>query len=427
MSATAPSGLFRKETLEARRTTWLGRPTVSLGLPVALVTCASVLLGAATLALLMFGTYERRVDLSGVLLPRAGLVKISTPAAGWIQSIAVHENQRVAPGDLLYVVNVDTSTANGDTQQKILKDLAEQRGLLADEISRRALIRDAQGQELQRKVVNLRAQIAQAEQQISMKAGFTQKLGNDLTAFSTLLTKGLASQNEVEMRQQSWMRSEDELESLKSTHLRLQGELIEAEYQLATNDSHANNELNTLRGRMADIEQQIANTEARHSIEIRAPASGTITAITGHPGQVVATGASLLTIVPLNSSLQAELLAPSRAIGFVRTGKRVLLRYVAYPYQKFGQYRGTVTDVSHAALPQEEVRSLLPDLAENGRGDTYYRVTVQPDQPDVLAYGKPERLEASMRVQAYVLLDKRPIYQWILDPMYALTRSVWGH
>src|SRR6185312_10062215 len=138
---------------------------------------------------------------------------------------------------------------------------------------------------------------------------------------------------------------------------------------------------------------------------------GTITAITGHPGQVVATGASLLTIVPRDSWLQAQLLAPSRAIGFIRIGKRVLLRYVAFPYQKFGQYGGTVLDVSHAALPQEEVRSLLPDLGDNARNDTYYRVTVELDRPDVMAYGRPERLEPSMRVQAYVLLDKRPIYQ----------------
>ena len=29
-----------------------------------------------------------------------------------------------------------------------------------------------------------------------------------------------------------------------------------------------------------------------------------------------------------------------------------------------------------------------------------------------------------MQVDAYVLLDRRPLYEWILEPLYALRRNI---
>jgi membrane fusion protein len=127
----------------------------------------------------------------------------------------------------------------------------------------------------------------------------------------------------------------------------------------------------------------------------------------------------LLTIVP-TSSLLAELVAPSSAVGFIAPGERVLLRYDAFPYQHFGQYLGTVVDVSRAALTDEEIKS-LPIAAQKV---TYYRVDVRPDDPYVNVDGREQPLRASMQVEAYVLLDRRRLYQWILAPVYGLRRSL---
>jgi membrane fusion protein len=128
----------------------------------------------------------------------------------------------------------------------------------------------------------------------------------------------------------------------------------------------------------------------------------------------------MLTIVPAHERMQAELLAPSTAIGFLRPGQRVLLRYSAFPYQKFGGYWGTVTEISRAALQAEELEALVPGMPPAERARTFYRVTVAPDRSDVTAYGRSEPLQPSMQVDARVLLDRRPIYRWILEPLYGL-------
>ena len=415
--------LFRRESLEARQMAWLGRPTLALGLPATMASAMAFVLLLACVALISFGAYARRINLTGVLLPSSGLIKISAPAGGWIQSIAVRDGDRVVSGALLYVVNVDTTTSSGETQQKVLQALAAERQVLAEQIARKTPMRAAAKKEVEQTVDNLQAQIAQKEQQIAVQDAFVRKLEGDFARYTQMLSQHLTTQSELQIRQDAWMRGRNELEALKTEVLRLRGQLIEAEYKLATNDMRISNEIATLRSKVAELDQQVAASEAHRSIAIRAPGAGTVTAIIGHPGQVVRTGSLLLTIVPGNDRLQAKLLAPSRSIGFVRPGERVLLRFSAFPYQKFGQYWGTVVDVSHAALPPDEVRDLLSEPRDQPQGDNFYPVTVRPDRSDVVVYGRPEPLQASMRVDAYVLLDKRPLYQWILEPLYGLHRN----
>ena len=96
------------------------------------------------------------------------------------------------------------------------------------------------------------------------------------------------------------------------------------------------------------------------------------------------------------------------------------LRYSAFPYQKFGQYWGTVTQVSKAALQADELKTFVPNMSAPEQSRTYFRVVVAPDRQDVSVYGHPESLRASMQVDARVMLERRPIYQWMLEPLYSL-------
>ena len=414
--------LFRPQSLRARQSAWLGRPTVASGVPVTFATIASVVLVMALAALVCFGSYARRVDLRGMILPNTGLIRISSPAPGWIQSIAVHDGQTVHQGALLYRVNVDTSTAGGGTQEQIINTLVALRPVLSREIDRDQTLETYQGSQLLQTVGNLQQQLAQLDEQIGVQQGFVQQLNSEYTEFAGLLKKGMAAIDDVSAREQAWMHALSSLEELKTSRTRLQAELIQAKYQLDTHGLQTGNEIDALKTKLAEIKQQIATSEAHRSIDIRAPGNGIVTAVIAHPGQVVGVGSALLTIVPADATMQAELLAPSSAIGFVRPGDQVLLRYAAFPYQKFGQHAGEVTEVSHAALRADEVSELQAPESHPGAGP-YFRVTVRPDRQQIDVYGRAQPLLSSMQVQAFVLLDRRPLYQWILDPLYGLRRA----
>src|SRR5205807_7876221 len=161
-----------------------------------------------------------------------------------------------------------------------------------------------------------------------------------------LLERHLVSLNELSARQQAWMQALARLQDLQSSQLRMQGELKDAQFQLATTAHTRSDEIDTLRTKILEINEKLANSEAHRQIEIRSPENGVIAAVLAHPGQMVGASAPMLKIVPQDAPMQAELLAPSTAIGFIHEGGRVLLRYSAFPYQKFGEYAGTVVSVS---------------------------------------------------------------------------------
>src|SRR4029078_5124052 len=64
-------------------------------------------------------------------------------------------------------------------------------------------------------------------------------------------------------------------------------------------------------------------------------------------------------LIPAHARLQAQLYAPSSAVGFLHPEQTVLLRYQAYRYQKFCHPPGRVLRVSRTPLQQSE-RAALP-------------------------------------------------------------------
>ena len=55
-----------------------------------------------------------------------------------------------------------------------------------------------------------------------------------------------------------------------------------------------------------------------------------------------------------------------------------------------------------------------------------YRVLVRIDSQSVMAFGKSEPLRPGMLVEADILGERRKLYEWALEPLYALTGKI-GH
>jgi membrane fusion protein len=111
--------------------------------------------------------------------------------------------------------------------------------------------------------------------------------------------------------------------------------------------------------------------------------------------------------------LQAELFFPARAFGFISAGQQVRILYDAFPYQKFGAYRGSVTNVSHTILTGSETIGPIT-LKEPA-----YRVTVALDRPDIDAYGHKMPLQPDMLLKADVILEQRSLMKWLFDPVFS--------
>src|SRR3569833_1404531 len=118
-------------------------------------------------------------------------------------------------------------------------------------------------------------------------------------------------------------------------------------------------------------------------------------------GQTAAENAPLLTIQPAETVFEAQLLAPSRAIGFIVPGQDVALRYQAFPYQRYGSARGRIKEIARTLITPGEVTLPVP-LRE-----PVYRVTVALQVQSIRAYRREFALQSGMLLDADVWLDRR--------------------
>ncbi|MCA8337825.1 HlyD family secretion protein [Burkholderia multivorans] len=231
--------------------------------------------------------------------------------------------------------------------------------------------------------------------------------------------EGYASNSQVEQQEATLLDAQTRLQDLARQRLDVDRQLAQIRQQLRELPLNTRNRQNDIERKLAELDQSIAENEARRTVILRAPQASVVAALLAKPGQLVGAGQTIVSLLPQGAPLEAQLMVPSRAIGFVRTGARVVLRYEAYPFQKFGQQFGRVVDVSRTALAPQEVANLT---GRTNVSEQLYRVVVALDRQDILAYGKREALRPGMALEADMLIDRRRLIEWVLEPLYALGR-----
>jgi len=165
------------------------------------------------------------------------------------------------------------------------------------------------------------------------------------------------------------------------------------------------------------LRQKMQERYIQNQLSIVAPVDGIITGITVHLGQN-ADNQALAILLAEGAELTAQLYITTREVGFVEVGQKVRLRYQAYPYQKFGQYSGSVIAVSQNPVAS----SSLPKVFANTPPDDFYRVTVKLDSQFAMAYGEQKKLVSGMLLEADIEQDTRKLIEWIIEPLYGLTK-----
>jgi membrane fusion protein len=209
-----------------------------------------------------------------------------------------------------------------------------------------------------------------------------------------------------------------EFERLKGVNERdyasAQAEFHDLQYQVQRDEA-------ALKRNELAIQQDLAESEARREIQVVASTAGTVTAIAVEVGKLISADSMLTSILPDGSGLEAEIYAPSRSVGFVKPGMTVLLRYQAYPYQKFGQYKAVVHEIAGAPMSPQELT--LPGAAavSNQTSEPLYRIRLKLKEQSILAYGNPVNLKPGMLLDASIILEHRYLYEWILEPLFSIS------
>ena len=414
----APLPLFRPGAVAAQRHASHGRIVLTRASSLAAL---GSFLGAAACALILlacFGSYTAHTTLRGRLVIARGLVEVTSTAAGTIVERRAVESRHVSAGETLYVVSSESLSQTGlATGQEIASQLALRRASLVAQIASTAELERTEREALGMRRTALRSELASLDEALTAER---RRLGLATAAaerYASMRARGFVTEEQSAQREAALLEQQSRIDALQRERAglnRLDAELEGRAATLPLEHAHAVAELERA---VVATDLELAENDARRASTVTAPATGTVTAPTGEIADPVERGQVLARIVPDDAVLTAELLAPSRAVGFVAAGGEVRLRYAAFPYQKFGQAPGTIVSVSEAPLASTEA---VP------RSEPVYRVVVALRSQSVIAYGAPRRLLPGMEVEADVLLETRRLYEWALEPLYALAGRV-GH
>lgn len=411
--------LFRAEVLAERQTPWLGSVMTTPSVPHHLMAGFAALTILAIASLLYFGTYAREEHLAGLLVPQKGIVRVFPPQPGVIGEIKVQEGDTIKRGMPLVTLSGETqSSAAGATQAGTVRNLKEQLATLDTEASKKRELLKQQKRGLTSRIEALKGEESQLDQEITLQQNRVALADKSVTRQTQLAQKGFISEQGLQLSQETSVEQAGKLRNLMRNRMAIIRDRIELEGLLSELPMKSFAEVAAINRNKSQISQEISQAEVRREIVIPAPQDGTVTAIQAERGGPANTSTVLLSIVPSGADLEAHLFAPSRAIGFLRTGQSVFLRYQAFPYQKFGHHVGIIESISRATLSANDL-PIRVGTATNT--EPVYRVTVRVPKKAMLVNGEPVALQPGMQLDADVVLERRRLIEWMLEPIYSLT------
>ena len=409
--------LFRKESLDAKKTKVLG--SVALYCPPFrwVVIALVCMLVAVLIAFCIFGSYTKRETAQGVLVPESGMMTITAMTAGTVISLPAHEGDTLQKGSQIATVSSEISTRYGQTREAIAVQLELQKQGLNNQLNNLEQLNNETLKSLQEKVSLLGQQSVELDKIYRQRTQQIELSKTQLNKMSAMRQEGYASNTQVEKQQNDLLDASVRLQDVARQRIDVRQQLAQARQQLREQPITYYRQKNELQQKLSEITQSMMENESRRSIELRAPEKGTVSAVLVKQGQVVTAGQTLAMVLPDNARLQARIMLSSRAIGFIRPGQRVVLRYQSFPWQKFGQQYGTVLEISKSALSPQEVSTITGDGQVK---ESMYQVKVTLDKQTVQAYGKQSSLRPGSGLEADFIIDKRRIYEWVLEPLNAL-------
>lgn len=362
------SSLYRKAAIDGQRTNPLGRILLIQPVSYRLLSAVALMCAGVVMTFLVLGSYTRHSTVIGQLLPDGGLIKVYCSRPGMVLERHVQENQTVQAGDVLFVVGE--------------RPFREASGGLRKRLDLDTIMAPDDGAVLFSKAAELRRQLALVREQIVTQNKRVTLSLNTYEAYAGLVDRDYVSPGHLRQLQEDHLAQQARLQSLERERVALT-HALGGQYEVVT-----------------------------------ATQSGVATAVNAAVGQYIDSHRPLVNIVPENATLHAQLYAPSRAVGFIREGDPVVMRYHAYPHQKFGHSKGTISWISKAAVAPADIAATTLSL---GGSEPLYEIRVDLDRQQISAYGQSRKLQTGMLIEADIGLERRRLYEWVLAPLYSMT------
>ncbi|MFZ3001578.1 MAG: HlyD family type I secretion periplasmic adaptor subunit [Undibacterium umbellatum] len=385
----------------------------------------------------------------GKLTPQT-LVKIVQPAeAGVLKEILVQEGDSVKAGQVL--ARLDTTLASAD-KTSISSDLASQqlqvRRIEAELASQPMLIKagddatrfaQVQSQYHAHRKAYLdsldqeRSMLSRAEHERRSATEILSKLEQTLPtykktadAYSKLEKEGYVGNLASADKQREALEKSKDLDAQHASVAALNATIDAQQKKLSQIQSNYQSELQKeladIRARIAQLQPTLDKSNYKEGLmELKAPQDGIIKDLaTTTPGAVVQPGSVVLTLVPKDEQLYADVQIKNEDVGFVQVGQEAQIKLAAYPFQRYGMLKGKVIHVSADAteVSKQNGNQSTDSNGSNNSSIATYKARVQLNQ-QTLIDGQGNKLNTTpgMQVVAEINQGKRSVLEYLLSPV----------
>ncbi len=412
--------LFRQEAIDAQREKFLGEATIARPVPGWVFTLLAAGIAFLLIAVSIWGQYTRRERVEGYLALDTGAARVLVPDSGRITELLIKEGDEVKAGDPMAKVSLDRGTGSGGTtSEAVAAEMQNRRLILEKEQGQWRELGVQQVEQIRRRMRDLDTELTQIDREMKLQEVRIKSARDQLERYHGLAgEKKFVSEALVKQKQDEVTDQEIKQQALRRQRGQVERDLASARMEEPSIQLRSRAQVEQVSRQISELQEGMAQNESKRETVIRAPMTGVVTNIAVNQGQSTAADSPLATVVPKGSGMHVELLVPTRAIGFVKPGQEVVLRYEAFPYERFGQYPGRVTDIGRNVWTQGE--RVGPLSAK----EPVYRVDVKMERQNVTALGQEFALRPGMLVNADLLLEKRTLLEWIFEPVMQLKSRV---
>jgi membrane fusion protein len=406
--------LFRPEAIEAKRRRLWGEVRLAQPPSYAVWTIVLCLICSALFAALVFGRYTRKETVQGFLTPEAGVIQVRPAQAGRVARVLVRDGQQVAAGAPLLEFVSDVGASD---QAPVLDlQLAEADAQAASLDDRRSAFTQSNTDERNRLegqiAANVRTRAAMLRQR-SAQADALALAEADAERMVRLQAQGYAPNAQVDARRRVVLTERAALADLDTALSTLDAATANLRGQVVALPAKAAETLASLDAERSSLAQRRAELQVVRGYVLRAPVAGIVSSLQARVGLAPASDQPLLSIAPQGSPLEARLLVPTRAAGFLKIGQPARLQIEAFPFQRFGFVEGRIVDISRTVTRPDE--AVFPIAMT----EPVYEVRVRFSRHYIDAYGERRALQPGMALRADLPIDRRRLWQQLFDPLLA--------
>ncbi len=284
--------------------------------------------------------------------------------------------------------------------------------LWVDSLNGQSAILDSQLAQRELEVQTLEGRVESLEQQVNV-------VGRQLAMQQQLEAQGWGSRARRLEVESAYVRTVGELEEARGNILSaMQGveEIRQQQTELElTQRNQSANELGRVATELAELDESIRRFEDRvERLAIRAPVRGVINLVAiGGGGGVLAPGATVAEIVPVDGVLEVEARLKPSDVGYVTVGQTAEIIIEGFDVSRYGMVPGRVVRVSASTFVDEE-------------GQSYYKAIIALDETGVGEGVDRHEIVPGMQAQVSINIGEHSLLSYMVKPVYNALNSAFG-